>query len=350
MNRELLEKITNAMSVSGDEGEVRKILKKELEGHVDEMRTDVMGNLIVLKKGTGAVDMKVLIDAHMDEVGFMITGFDGDGGIKFVPVGGFDDRVLLGKRVSIGQDKGPGVIGAVPVHLSGHVGNFNGTQKTSQLRMDIGASKKEQASGKVSEGDYATFDVKFREIGDLVCGRGFDNRGSCARLAELLMGDPFPFDVYGCFTVQEEIGLRGASVIAYQIEPDAAFVFENTICADFPQDEDKDEDETPITKLGDGPAITVMDRSMIADPRLVQFLIQTADENGIPHQFKAPAYGGTDGGAIHRSIAGVPTAAVSVPTRYIHSPAAMFHPDDYDNANKLMRAALNKLTPEVIVR
>jgi putative aminopeptidase FrvX len=189
-------------------------------------------------------------------------------------------------------------------------------------------------------GTYAAFATKFREIGPTVSGKAFDDRAGCTVLVELLRGERFRFDLHAVFTVQEEVGLRGAGVAAYAIEPDCAFALEGTIADDIP----KDRDVSPTTQLGKGPAITVMDHSFISDRRLLRLLTTTAEELGIPYQFKQPGIGGTDSGAIHRSRGGVPSVTVAVPSRYIHSPVALLSLEDFDNTVRLMRESLSRLT------
>jgi endoglucanase len=174
-----------------------------------------------------------------------------------------------------------------------------------------------------------------------VKGKALDDRAGCAILIELLR-EKYPFDLYAVFTVQEEVGLRGARVAAYSVAPDLAFALEGTICDDLP----KDRDVSPTTRLGAGPAITVMDRSVIADRRLVQLLVDSAEQNGIPYQFKQPGLGGTDAGAIHLSREGVPSTAVAVPARYIHAPVSVLSQNDFDNTLRLMQQALARV-PEL---
>ena len=212
--------------------------------------------------------------------------------------------------------------------------------KIENLLVDVGAKSKEEAKKLAPLGDYATFATQFRELGPTVSGKAFDDRVGCAVLVELLRGERFRFDLHAAFTVQEEVGLRGARVAAYTIEPDCAFALEGTIADDIP----KDKEGSPTTELGRGPAVTVMDRSFIADRRLVRLLTSTADELDIPYQFKQPGIGGTDAGAIHLTREGVPSVTVSVPCRYIHGPVALMSLDDFDNTVLLMRKTLLRLT------
>jgi putative aminopeptidase FrvX len=336
----LLKELSEARGVSGHENAVREIILDAIKGTVDEHRVDALGNLIALKKGTGKSRRKVMVAAHMDEIGLMIVLMEKEGSLRFRPVGGIDDRVLLAKKVLIGDNKVPGVIGSKPVHLL-EPKQRQQVVRVAEMSIDIGASSKEEAERLVKVGDYATFDIAFSELGGglrAVKGKAFDDRAGCAVLIELLK-ESYPFDFYAAFTVQEEVGLRGAKVAGYSIAPDVAFVLEGTVCDDMP----KKKDISPTTTVGLGPAITVMDRSVIADPRLVDLLVKTAEENGIPYQFKQPNMGGTDAGAIHLTRAGVPSAVVAVPSRYIHSPVTLLSLNDLDNEVRLMHETLRKI-------
>jgi putative aminopeptidase FrvX len=341
----ILKQLSEVVGVSGEEDAVRAIIKEAIADHVDEMWVDNLGNLLAIKRGTGEIQLRVLLDAHMDEIGVMITGLESNGTLRFRPVGGIDDRVMLGKAVWVGPKRLPGVIGGKPIHL------LEGDEETKVarmkgLRIDIGAADKDAAAKQVKIGDRATFATEFTDLGPTMMGKAFDDRVGCAVVVEVLQGGPYPVDVMSAFTVQEEVGLRGARVAAYRLEPDVAFALEGTSCDDLP----KDDDVSPATELGKGPALTVMDRATIADPRLVSFLVSTADAHGIPYQYRRATVGGTDAGAIHLSRSGVPTAGVSLPCRYIHSPAAICSKADFENTVRLMRAALNNLTPAVIAR
>ncbi|HDN81073.1 MAG TPA: M20/M25/M40 family metallo-hydrolase, partial [Chloroflexi bacterium] len=210
--------------------------------------------------------------------------------------------------------------------------------------IDIGASSKAEAEKLVKIGDYAAFATAFTQLGSkVVKGKAFDDRAGCAVLAELVK-ERYPFDVYAVFTVQEEVGLRGAKVAAFRIGPDAAFALEGTIADDLP----KKKDVSPTTRLGYGPAITIMDRSFVAFQPLVRLLVDTAEAEGIPYQFKQPLVGGTDSGAIHLTKEGIPSATVAVPCRYIHSPASILNLEDFENTIRLMKATLRRLTPEIL--
>ncbi len=336
----LLEKLSNARGVSGNEAEVREILIDAIKDRVTSYRVDTMGNLIALKKAKGAraSKPKVMVAAHMDEVGLMIVYHESSGLLRFRKVGGIDDRVLLSKTVLIGKDKIPGVVGNKPIHLLKQK-ERNQVIDCDSMTIDIGAKSKEEAQAAVKLGDYATFATEFSEMGDgLVKGKALDDRTGCATLVELLKRD-YPFDVYGVFSVQEEVGSRGAHVAAYAIKPNYAFALESTVCDDSP----KTKDVSPVTRVGEGPAITFMDRGLIADRRLVNLLVETAKENRIPYQFKQAVAGGTDAGQIHLAREGVPSVAVAVPTRYIHSPVSLLSKQDFENTIALMTKTLPKL-------
>jgi endoglucanase len=343
----ILKQLSEALGVSGEEGEVREVIRGLIENHVDDIQVDTMGNLLAFKQGTSRSQdrMTVLIDAHMDEVGLIVSGYTSDGMLKVKAVGGLDDRILPGKRVLVGPDRIPGVIGVKPVHLlSG--GEYSSIVRIESLRVDIGVASRDAASGKAPLGARIAFDTPFMDLGGRLRGKAFDDRAGCAVLVHILQGERYPFDLVGAFVVQEEVGLRGARVAAHRVRPDAAFVLEGTIADDLP----KEDDESPTTELDKGPALSVMDRSVIYDKRLNQLLIDTAEELGIDYQFKQPGVGGTDGGAITHALEGIPAAAISVPCRYIHSPAAMCSKRDYRNAIKLLGVTLGRLDRSVLAR
>ncbi len=338
----LLEDLSNAFGPPGAEDEVRRILARALRDHVDDLRTDALGNLIAFKAGHGPEPrQRVMLDAHTDEVGLMVTDIKKTGMLGFRTIGGIDDRLLLSKAVVIGQNRLSGVITTPPVHLTDG-DERNKVIKTKDMMIDIGTSTAEAAEKLVQLGDYGVFATQFEVLTDdglrVVKGKAFDDRAGCAVAAAVAAGQ-YPFDLYLSFSAQEEVGLRGAGVAAYAIRPDYAFALEGTFCDDLP----KDADVSPTTELGKGPAITVMDRSFIADQRLVRLLRETAEAEGIPYQFKQPGKGGTDAGAIHLSRAGVPSAALSVPCRYIHAPAALLSLNDFEHTIALLRAALERL-------
>ena len=346
---ELLRQLTEATGVSGAEKEVRLLIRDLIADHVDEWSVDTMGNLLATKRGTGASDLRVLVDAHMDEVGLLVVEIESSGMLKFVTVGGFDDRALLGKVVQIGSQKVTGVIGARAIHLL-KSNEYNKVVKVDGMRIDIGAKNKDSAAAKVKVGDYAAFVTAYEESGApggrTAIGKAFDNRAGCAALVELLRGERYPFDLIAAFTVQEEVGLRGAEVAAYSARPDAALVLECTPAYDLPNEKDV----SPNVALGQGPSIYVMDARTMQDPRLVAHLTRTADAHGIPYQIRQPGGGGTNTGAIQRAAAGIPVATVAVPGRYAHTPTLMISLDDYDNVVRLADAALRGLTHDIVRR
>ncbi|MFW6115970.1 MAG: M42 family metallopeptidase [Chloroflexota bacterium] len=339
----ILRELSDAFGVSGNEDDVRSIILDAVRDHVDEVEIDALGNVLAVKHGTAEDPMRVMLAAHMDEIGLMVVGHDDDGFLKVRAVGGIDPRLLPGILFVLGPDRIPAVIGVKPIHLL-KSGEGDKVSKIEDLALDIGAKTKDEAQKLAPLGTYATFATRFRELGPIVVGKAFDDRAGCAVLVELLHGEPFTFDLHAAFTVQEEVGLRGARVAAFAVDPDCAFALEGTIADEIP----KDKDVSPTTRLGKGPAITVMDRSFIADRRLVRLLTNTADEHGIPYQIKQPGLGGTDAGAIHLTRAGVPSATVAVPSRYIHSPAALLNLDDFDNTVRLMRESLSRLTRDTL--
>lgn len=341
----LLERLSNAFGPSGCEEEVRDLILEAIKDDVDECRVDALGNLIALRRARAAstkrFPQKVMVAAHMDEVGLMITHIEKEGWLRFSNVGGIHSRVLTAKAVVVGSQRVPGVIGTRPIHLLQEDERAK-LPRIQDLYIDIGASDRSRAEQLVKVGDYAAFATKFTMVKEstlrAVKGKAFDDRAGCAVLAELVKGD-YAFDLYSAFTTQEEVGLRGAQVAAYSVEPDVAFVLEGTVCDDTP----KKRDVSSVTQMGKGPAITVMDRSVIVDKRLARLLLNSADDLGIPHQFKQSVTGGTDAGAIQLSREGVPTAVVSVPSRYIHSPVCMLSLSDLEHTVTLMTEALHRL-------
>lgn len=340
----LIEKLTNAYGVSGCEGEVRNIIRQNIEKHVDEIKVDALGNMIAFKKArssrTGSKRTKVMLAGHMDEVGLMITAIDKSGYLLFDKVGGVDNRVLLAKKVLVGKDKVPGIIGSKPIHLIARKGEHRKVTSHGDMVIDIGATGQEDAQKYVSPGDYAMFDTKFEDWGKNLKAKAFDDRIGCYLMIELLK-DKYSFDVYAAFTTQEEVGLRGGRVAAFNAEPDKAFILEGTGAGDMPQPTERDESLVP--GLGLGPVITIMDRSVFCDKALVELVTETARANRIPYQIKRPGIGGTDAGRIHLTKKGVPSLVMAIPSRYIHSPVCLSSKKDIENGLKLMRLVLKKV-------
>ncbi|KRQ87945.1 putative aminopeptidase YsdC [Caloramator mitchellensis] len=331
----MLKRLTDAFGVSGCEKEVREVIKEEIKDF-GEVTIDKLGNLILHKKGKGK---RVMLAAHMDEVGFIVTGIKEDGRIKFAPVGGIDARILVSKRVVFERTKTKGIIGYKPIHLQNDA-ERNNPVNVKELFVDIGATSKDEALKYVKLGDYATFESQYIEMGNYIKAKALDDRVGCAILMEVLKED-YDFDIYFVWTVQEEVGLRGATVAAYSIEPEIGLVIEGTTCADFVKDE-----KDFVTETGKGPAISVMDSSSIADEKLLNRIVDVAEENNIPIQFRRGNVGGNDAGIIHKTKKGAITASISVPTKYIHSPISMIHREDYKNTLKLVKALLRDIERE----
>ena len=349
---QLLKELTEAVGVSGDEYDIRSLIRDRIVEHVDEWHVDALGNIIALKKGTGESDLRVMVDAHMDEVGVIITDVDGAGTLKFQAIGGLSPLVMAGQVVVIGRKNIRGVVGLKPVHLIRSAAERTKQPPMSGLRIDIGAKNKAAVNGKVKIGDRGTFFSEYMEVGDdddfgrtAIC-KAFDNRAACAALIELLRGERYPFDLYACFTVQEEIGLRGATVAAYAVKPDAAIILECTPAYDLPNDLDIGSN----TELGKGAALYVMDRATIQDPRLVRHIMQSGDSAEIPYQIRRPGGGGTNTANIQRADAGCSAATIGLPGRHAHTGTMMINLKDYANYVKLADAALRALTRDVIAR
>lgn len=338
----LLEKLCNAMSVSGDEGEVRRIVLEEVKPFADEVKVDALGSVLVRKRAKSKKTLRVLFDAHMDEVGFMIVKDDGDGFYEFRTVGGIDERHLVGKQVIVGKDHTPGVIGAKPIHLT-DAGERSHTVSVESMRIDLGPD------GKAKVGDRATFATKFKRVGPSIMSKSIDNRIGVAILIELLKNAPYDVELCLAFSVQEEIGLRGAKVAGYFFDPDLAIAVDSTPARDLPDYEGR-ENYSYNTKLGLGPAIYPAHSPVISDPRLVKFLQDVAAKRKIPYQLRQPGGGGTDAGAIQQARSGVPVVSVSVPHRYTHSPISISRLDDWKNTLNLLHAALQEMTPIILKR
>jgi putative aminopeptidase FrvX len=338
----LLEKLCNVIAVSGDEGAVRKIVLEEIKPYADEVKVDALGNVLAIRHGRGAKRTRVMLDAHMDEVGLMIVADEGEGIYRFERVGGIDVRHLLGKPVYVGNDRTPGVIGGKPIHLM-DAGERTRKVPVDGLRIDLGLT------GRAKVGDRAGFATKFRRVGPSILSKAIDDRIGVATVIELLKHAPANVDICAAFTVQEEIGLRGAKVAAQYFNPDLAFAIDSTPANDLPSHEGG-ENMTYNTKLGLGPAIYLADSATLHDPRLVRFLQTVAEAESIPYQFRQPGGGGTDSGEIQLSLAGIPTVSVSVPHRYTHSPISISRVDDWKNTINLLHAALKKITPALIAK
>ncbi|CAB3396156.1 M42 family metallopeptidase [Kyrpidia spormannii] len=332
-----LRRLSETPGPSGFEDQVRHVLSEELRPHARRIYTDALGNLFV-ETGPEQGGPRVMLAAHMDEVALMIVRIDDEGTLRFRAIGGIDERVLVSKAVRVGPAGLPGVIGSKAVHLQ-KPEERKRPIAIEDLYIDIGAKDADQASGRVHIGDYAVFATEYEQIGQgKAKGKAFDDRVGCAVLAELAKRS-FQLPTTLVFTVQEEIGLRGAGPAAYRVNPDLAFVIEGTLCFDVPDARDEDS----VTVQGRGPAISLLDRATIPPQSLIRWMAEVADARGIPYQWRRSGAGGNDAGAIHLTRRGIPTGAISVPVRYIHSPAQIVDLSDYANTIALTEALLRDL-------
>lgn len=347
----LLERLCNASGVTGDEREVRAIVLEEVRPLADEVIVDALGSVIAVRRAKVENPLRVMLDAHMDEVGFLIVADEEGGLFRFVKVGGIDERILPGKTVVVGRDNLPGVIGAKAIHLT-EPGETESKIPLDSLRIDIGPG-----GGKVKPGDRATFATRFRTSGPSFVAKALDNRLGCAVLIEILRTAAQTtaldhIELLLSWSVQEEIGGRGARVAAYRLNPDVAIAIDATPAYDLPMHDAADgypsENITYNTRLGAGPAIYIADSSTLGDPRLARHLIQTGDEIGIPYQIRQPGGGGTDAGAIHRVRAGVPSISVSTPGRYMHTAASVVRRADWENTIALVWNALVSMPRDIV--
>lgn len=341
MVRELLEKLSNAHGVSGSEGSVVSIIRKELRGCVDEIREDTMGNLIAIKKGN---KFRVMLAAHMDEIGLMVKYVDDKGFIRFVALGGWYDPVLFTQRVVLHSTKGPvyGVVGGKPVHMMNDEERKKGV-KIDDMFIDVGATNKQEVEVLgIDVGTPITIDREVRDLaGGRVTGKAFDNRAGVAMLIKAMQEVKSPLTICAVFTVQEEVGLKGARTSAYDLDPDCAIATDVTIPGDHPGIDMKD---APV-EMGKGPVVTIVDasgRGLIADRKVVSWLKAAADAENIPVQLEVGSGGTTDATSIHLTKGGIPSTTISVPARYIHSPVEVIDMKDLEAAVQLLVAALKK--------
>lgn len=329
--RELLKEMCLINGVSGDESAVRDYIIHKIEGRCD-YRVDNLGNLICFCKGRNSSGKKLMICAHMDEVGFIVTYIREDGTLSFGEVGGVDPSVVIGRQVTVGKSGISGVVGSTAIHNLSKEEREKSVEMNS-LYIDIGAADKSEAEKYVSLGDCVYFDSEFVELGERrVKSKAIDDRAGCAMMIKLILEQP-EFDTYFVFNVQEEIGLRGSRVSAFAVEPDLAVVLESTTAADI----DGVSGAKTVCALGGGPVVSFMDRSTVYDKDLYRMAFQTAADLGIPCQTKTMIAGGNDAGAIYVSGRGVRTIAVSVPCRYLHSPSCVIEMSDLENSLDLVR-------------
>ena len=328
--------------VSGCEDAVRDYIAREASPRAESVTVDAMGNLIVRKRGARPAPDKLMLCAHMDEVGLIVTGITDDGYLHFAPVGGIDRRVLLGKRVLIGGEGVPGVIGVKAFHLVAE-GEEKRIPKTKDLYIDIGATDRKSAEALVALGDVAVFDSDAAEFGNgMFKAKAIDDRLGCAVMLSLLR-EELPMDVTFAFTVQEEVGTRGAFGAAFSVTPEIALVLETTTAADLP---DSPEHQR-VCAPGRGPVTPFMDGGTIDDRALFERLRDLAEANGIPWQTKHYLAGGTDGRAIQSTRSGVRVAALSAAVRYLHAPATVGCTRDFEDILRLARVFIADLAGQL---
>lgn len=338
-----LSELSQIAGVSGDEKRVRGFIKRVIKGKIDEVYEDKMGNLIAIKRSKRSSSKgKFAFFAHMDEVGFMVTKINEDGSLVIQPVGGVDPRLLPGKRLKIGEKGIQGVVSTKAIHLQRN--DLTSPPKYENIVVDIGVNKKSEVEKLVNVGDYAVFDVSFEEYESHLVGKGFDDRGGCSLMMDLIFEDfELPFDLYFAFVVQEEVGLRGSGVAAEEIEPDVAIILETTTAGDNPELEDY----KWATHIGDGPAITFMHRGYVVNKRVYDWIINTAEKRRMRYQYKRRTAGGTDALRVATRMSGIPAGVVSIPCRYIHGPSSVMFKNDYNDTLELLKALLEE--GEVII-
>ena len=340
INTALLNKICTTPGAPGFEKKIRELVLQEVKGLVDEIEIDNMGNVYAIKRGKG--DKRVMIGAHMDEIGFMVTHIDDNGFIRFHTLGGFDPKTLTAQRVIIhGKKDIIGVMASKPIHVM-TADERNKVAKLSDYFIDTGLSV-DEVKELVTIGDPVTREREFIEMGNCVNGNSLDNRLAVFILIEMfrgLVGKTVPYDIYGVFTVQEEVGIRGANVSSMRINPDFGFGLDTTIAFDLPGAAAHEK----ITELGKGTAIKIMDASTICDYRMVDFMKKTADKHKITWQPEILTAGGTDTAGIQRMTEGGSIAgAVSIPTRHLHQVIEMAHKDDIQGSIDLLSACVSEI-------
>ncbi|HOK23705.1 MAG TPA: M42 family metallopeptidase [Candidatus Hydrothermia bacterium] len=341
--KELLVSLSNVFGPAGFEDEVRSLIKELIEGFVDEVHEDTSGNLITIKRGTS--NQKVMLDAHMDEVGLVISHIQSPF-LKFQLLGGWDARLLPGQKVLIKTRSGnkiSGVIGTIPPHVQTQE-EMRKVFEVHDLFIDVGATSEEELLLKgITVGDPAVVFSPAELTGeDTVIGKAFDDRAGCAvliKLLERLKNSKLPYDLYTVFATGEELGLRGAKVSAYNVDPDFSLSLEGTIAVDNPN-------ISPYKQpshLGKGPVITIVDRSIVVNQKVVMFFEEVAKRNSIPYQYKTPIFGSTNAGVIHLERGGVLCGVIAVPVRYIHSPLSIVKVADFEYTVDLLYNILIEL-------
>ncbi len=333
---EYLKDLSELKGPAGKEDEVREYIKEKLKEKNIEYEEDFFGNIYVYKKGKNEIDLNFGVFAHIDEVGFIVTGYTREGFVKFKPIGGLEPDVLPGTEV-IFLNGIKGVISSVPPHKEDKK-----KYKLEDLVIDIGASGEGEAKEKLPLGTEGVFDTKFEHIGKGVYkGKGFDDRAGSAVILSIILDEDIPFNTTFVFTCQEETGLVGAKIASKRKNFDVAFILEGTFAFE-PYHPEKEF----YPKMGKGPVVTKMDRSLIVDKVMIEYIEKAAEKNNIPFQWKIPVTGATDGGMVSLTNKGVKTAVIAVPCRYIHSKASLLYKDDLINAKKLLLKTMEEMYGE----
>lgn len=331
---ERLRELCQLNGTSGDESRVREYIMSRITA--DEITVDNLGNLIVFKKGKKAPKNKIMYAAHMDEVGFMITDITEDGFLHFDAVGGINPEVVLGRAFRL-ENGASGVVGTKAVHQQS-TEERKTIPEIKDMLLDIGASSAEEAERLAPRGSTAYFDADFFEFGDgFVKGKAIDDRAGCLIMVDMI-NSKLPYDTWFVFTVQEEVGTRGAKAAAFSVAPDIAIVLEATTACDI----SGVSGAKKVCELGKGAVVSYMDRGTVYDRELYSLAFETAEKAGIPVQTKTLVAGGNDSGAIHVSAGGVRTCAVSVPCRYLHSPSCVIKMSDFYAVRSLAEKLLSK--------
>jgi putative aminopeptidase FrvX len=326
--KSLIKSLVETPGPSGSEQTICEKIRSEVASYVDELRVDALGNLIACKGEKKAEGLRLMLSAHMDEIGVMVTYVDENGFLRFITIGGVSPRTCLGGRVLF-LNGVQGVIGCEKLE------DNNNQPAIDQFFIDVGAHNRQDC--KVKIGDVAGFERSFLDLGNRLVAKSMDNRISVAILVEMLRQlEHTPHQIYAVFSTQEEVGLRGAIPAAYGIDPDLGLAVDVTAVGDTPKGIKME------VGLGNGPAIKVRDSSFISDPRLVRWMVAVAEKEGIPYQLEVLERGGTDGQSIQLARAGVPTAGLSIPCRYIHSPSEMVDYNDVQGAVRLLLALVSE--------
>lgn len=325
--KNLIKKLTETYSPSGREERIRNTILEELKGYIDGYNIDKLGNLIVWKKGRK--EGKILLDAHMDEIGVLATFIDDRGFIRIEPVGGISPYNLLGTSISFPNAEGfVGVEGETMEEYTKNIKNLD----FDKIFVDIGVKNKEEAENLVPPGTFGVYSATFKDLGNRLVSKAMDDRIGCAIIIEVFKRSSPLYDLYGTFSIQEEIGLVGASVVAFNIKPDIAIAIDVTAHSDTPKGSKR-----MSLELGKGPAIKIKDSASISDRKIVEILRNTAEKNNIPYQVEILLRGGTNAAVLQRTGEGIPAGTLSIPTRYVHTPHEMVDINDVENAINLLK-------------